>query len=80
MRKTMLCQDAMVEITKVSIEPKWRLFNGAIGTVVDIIFRKGENLNEGHLPVVVVGDLKHCRVPVWDEDNPIHVPLVTMQR
>jgi hypothetical protein len=31
-----------VEITKVNIEPKWGLFNGAIGTVVDIIFRQGE--------------------------------------
>jgi hypothetical protein len=26
MRKTMLCRDAMVEITKVNIEPKWGLF------------------------------------------------------
>jgi hypothetical protein len=37
MRKTMLYWDAMVKITKVNIEPKWGLFNGAIGTVVDII-------------------------------------------
>jgi hypothetical protein len=27
----------MEEITKVSIEPKWGLYNGAIGTVVDAI-------------------------------------------
>jgi hypothetical protein len=46
MRKTMLCRDAMVEITKVNIEPKGRLFNGAISKVVDIIFRQGENPNE----------------------------------
>jgi hypothetical protein len=79
-RKTMLCRDAMVEITKVNIEPKWGLFNGAIGTVVDIIFKQGENLNEGHLPTMVVMDLKHYRGPVWDEDNPTHVPLVPIQR
>ena len=30
----MLFRDAMVEITKVNIEPKWGLFNGTIGTVV----------------------------------------------
>jgi hypothetical protein len=59
MRKTMLCWDAMVEITNVNIEPTWVLFNGAIGTVVDIIFGQGENPNEGHLPTVVVVDLKH---------------------
>jgi hypothetical protein len=37
MRKAILCWDAMVEITKVNIEPNWGLFNGAIGTVADII-------------------------------------------
>jgi hypothetical protein len=80
MRKTMLCWDAMVEITKVIIEPKWGLFNGAIGTGVDIIFRQGEHPNEGHLPTVVVVDLKHYRGPVWDNDNPTHVPIVPIQR
>jgi hypothetical protein len=59
MRKKNLRRDAIVEITKVNIEPKWGLFNGAIGTVVDIIFRQGENLNEGHLPTVVVVDLEY---------------------
>jgi hypothetical protein len=80
MRKTMLCQDTMVEITKVNIEPKWGLFNGDIGTVVDIIFGQGENPNEGHLPTVVVVDLKHYRGSIWDKDNPTHVPIVPIQR
>ena len=76
----MLCWDAMVEITKVNIEPKWGLFNGAIGTVVDIIFKQGENPNEGHLPTVVVVELKHYRGPIWDTDNPTHVPIVPIER
>jgi hypothetical protein len=80
MRKTMLCRDAMVEITKANIEPKWRFFNGTIGTVVDIIFRQGENPNERHLPTVVVVDLKHYRGPIWDKDNPKHVQIVQIQR
>jgi hypothetical protein len=79
MIKTMLCRDAMVEITKVNIEPKWGLLNEAIGTVVDIIFRHGENPNEGHLPTVVVVDLKHYRGPVWDEDNTTHIPIAPIQ-
>jgi hypothetical protein len=29
---------------------------------------------------VVVVDLKHYRGPVWDEDNPTHVPIVPIQR
>jgi hypothetical protein len=64
----------------VNIEPKWGFFNGAIGTVVDIIFRQGENPNDGHLPTVVVVDLKHYRGPIWDKDNPTNVPIVTIQR
>jgi hypothetical protein len=56
------------------------LFNGAIGTVVHIIFRQGENPNEGHLLTVVVVDLKHYRGPVWDKDNRTHVPIVPIQQ
>jgi hypothetical protein len=29
-------------------------------------FLTGKNPNEGHLPTVVVVDLKHYRGPVWD--------------
>jgi hypothetical protein len=64
----------------VNIEPKWGLFNVAIGTVVDIIFRQGEHPNEGHLPTMVVVDLKHYRGPIWDNDNPTHVPIVPIKR
>jgi hypothetical protein len=76
MKKTMLSRDTVVYTTKVNIEPKLGLYTGAIGTVVDIIFRKESNPNEGHLPAVVVVDLKHYRGPVWDDDNPTHAPIV----
>jgi hypothetical protein len=34
----------MLEITMVNIEPKWDLYNGAIGRIIDIIIlRDGEN-------------------------------------
>jgi hypothetical protein len=61
MKRTMLCCEAMVEIVKANIEPKWGLYNGAIGTVVDIVYHQGENPNSGHLPKVVVVDFKHYR-------------------
>jgi hypothetical protein len=80
MKNTILCWDAMVEITKVNIEPTWGLFNGAIGTVFGIIFQDGENPNEGHQPIVFVVDLKNYRGPVWDKDNPTHVPTMPIQR
>jgi hypothetical protein len=38
MKKTMLCREAMVEISKTSIKPNWGLYNGVLGTVIDIIF------------------------------------------
>jgi hypothetical protein len=43
-------------------------------------FSRGKNPNEGHLLMVVVVDLKYYRGPVWDEDNPTHVPIVPIQR
>jgi hypothetical protein len=78
-KKTILCWDAMVEITMVNIEPTWGLYTGAIGTVMDIIFWEGGNPNEVNLPTLMVVDLTHYRGPVWDEDNPTHVPIVPIQ-
>ena len=80
MRKTMLCRDAMVELSKTNIQPKWGLYNGTIGNVVDIIFREGENPNNKDLPLVVVVDFKPYRAPVWDTQNLTHVPIVPVQR
>jgi hypothetical protein len=37
-RKTILCRTAMVQLSKTNIEPKWGLYNGALSTVIDIIF------------------------------------------
>jgi hypothetical protein len=53
----------MVEIVKANIEPKWGLYNGAIGTVVDIVYHQGENRNNGHLPKVVVVDVSTTEDP-----------------
>jgi hypothetical protein len=38
MRKTMLYRAAMVELSNMNLVPKWGLDNGALGTVIDIIF------------------------------------------
>jgi hypothetical protein len=49
----------MVELLKTNIEPKWGLYNGASGTVIDIIFLEGGNPNNWDLPLIVVVDFKH---------------------
>jgi hypothetical protein len=72
MKRTMLCCKAMVEIVKANIEPQWVLYNGAIGTVVDIVYHQGENPNSGHLPKVVVVNFK--------QNNPTYVPIAPIQR
>jgi hypothetical protein len=51
----------MVELSKTNIVPNWGLYNGALGTVIDIIFREGENPNNRDLQLVVVFDFKHYR-------------------
>jgi hypothetical protein len=80
MKWKMLCREAMVEIVKANIEPKWGLYNGAIGRVVDIVYHQGENPNSGNLPKVEVVDFKHYRGPIWDKNNPTHVPIAPIQR
>jgi hypothetical protein len=70
----------MVELSKANIEPKWGLYNGALGTVVDIIFQEGENPNDGDLSLVVVVDFKHYRGPIWDKQHPTHVPIVLIKK
>ena len=56
MKTTYLCRGAVVEITFVNLKPKLGLFNGARGTVVDLVFEEGDNPNAGDLPEVVVVD------------------------
>lgn len=72
--------------TKVAIEnrnfcPQWGLHNGAVGTVQEIIFESGENPNNGHLPKAVIVAFPQYQGPIWDKDNPTHVPIpVSMYR
>ena len=61
--------------TKVALEnknfcPIWGLHNGAVGIVDEIVFKTGQNPNNGDLPDYVVVDFPQYVGPVWDEDNP----------
>jgi hypothetical protein len=48
--------------------------------VVDIVYHQGENPNSGHLPKAVAVYFKHYRGPIWDKNNPTHVPIAPIQR
>ncbi len=66
----LLCAGAMVSICGRNFWPKWGLHNGALGTVIEIVFRKGESPNNGDLPLFVVVDFKAYCGPAWDPANP----------
>ena len=50
---THICVGAKVAIKGNNIAPTWGLYNGAIGTVKEIVFALGKNPNLGHLPLYV---------------------------
>jgi hypothetical protein len=71
-----LCIGARVAINAVNYYPTWGLYNGACGSVVEIVFAKpNANPNEGDIPDYVVVDFPSYRGPPWDICNPTHIPI-----
>jgi len=67
---TYFCVGSQVAIDNRNFCPDWGLFNGAIGTVVEIVFDKGNCPNTGSLPAYVVVNFPNYKGPVWDSLNP----------
>ena len=76
----LFCRGSKVALHSKNFLPMWGLHNGACGTVDEIVFEKGNNPNKGNLPKYVVVDFPLYCGPVWDKQNPTHVPvpLVTL--
>ena len=55
--KTEFCVGCRVSIKGNNSEPEWGIFNGAIGTVREIVFQKDKNPNYGHLPSYVAVEM-----------------------
>ena len=70
-----LCVGAKVSLDAVNPNPVWGLYNGACGTVDEIIFDSGESPNDGKLPRYVVVDFPGYTGPAWDILQPTHVPV-----
>jgi hypothetical protein len=72
---TDICVGARVAISKVNYLPEIGLYNGAIGTAVEIVYQdkpEGPNNKEhNHLPDYVVVDIPNLKlppgIPPWDE-------------
>ncbi len=67
---TPICRKCLVSIQGRNFMPKWGLFNGAVGTVMEIIYEKGNNPNHGDLPTAVIVDFPGYIGPIWDKNNP----------
>ncbi len=62
---TTLCREAKVSIKGRNFCPKNGLFNGAIGTVVEIVYNQGESPNTGHFPQYVLVDFPTYSGPTF---------------
>ena len=82
MTNTDICVGARVALRKWNILPSAGLYNGSIGTVVEIVYKNnpvGPNDKEHyHLPDYVVVDFPHLQLPPhirpWDKNNPTVTP------
>ncbi len=67
---TPICRKCLVSIQGRNFMPKWGLFNGAVGTVVEILYEKEKKPNHGDLPTAVIVDMPGYVGPIWDKINP----------
>lgn len=70
--------------SRVSIDRNlWQevgLFNGALGTVVDIRYKTRESPLLGDFPAYVIVDMDFYKGPIWDSQNPTRVPIPIAER
>jgi hypothetical protein len=77
---TYICRNARVEIKGRNILPQLGLYNGAMGTVLDIVYNEGENPNEGDLPRYVLVRLPSYKGPAFLPNDPKVVPVIPISR
>lgn len=77
---TYFCRNAKVEIKGRNILPQLGLYNGAMGTVVDIVYHDEESPLSGHLPRYVLVRLPSYSGPPFLPDDPQVVPIVPLSR
>ena len=78
--RSKFCVGCKVAISGRNIFPEWGLFNGAIGTVKEIRFSVNDdgsmpNPNHGDFCDYIVVEIQGYKGPIWDTNNPKHVPI-----
>lgn len=79
---TCFSRGCQVSIKGKNFCPIIGLYNGAIGTVKEIVYKPGETPNTGKLPLYVavdfpgyIGHLPEHGSLVWDQQNPTTIPI-----
>lgn len=76
-----LCRDSKVMLV-VNLKADWGLYNGAIGTVVDIVYKDGRRPTDdpAPLPDVVLVRFPGYWGPPYINEDPTVVPIVPVSR
>ena len=76
-----LCRDSKV-ILVVNLKAEWGLYNGAVGTVVDIVYKDGcrPSGDPPPLPNVVFVRFPGYKGPPYINEDPTLVPIVPVSR
>jgi len=67
---TIISRGAVVRMVDKNFEPGFGLFNNAIGIVEEIVFKPGDDPNNGDLPLYVLVRFEHYSGPAWDPSRP----------
>ena len=74
-----VCKGARVMLTN-NINVDYGLYNGAVGTVVDIIYPEGKSPVDQVFPQFILVEFPRYTGPSWIEGNPKLIPVTAIQR
>jgi hypothetical protein len=77
---TFIARGCKVELKGRNISPQIGLFNGAMGTVFDIVYNKNESSHSGHLPRYVLVHFPNYTGPQFITDHANVIPIVPIQK
>jgi ABC-type cobalamin/Fe3+-siderophores transport system ATPase subunit len=70
-----ICRQARVQITGKNFEPDWGLFNGAMGKIIEIVYKEKASPLDGDFPEYIIVDIPTYRGPAWIKNKPTWVPI-----
>jgi hypothetical protein len=74
-KNSTICEEARVGLTR-NFRPIWGLYNGALGTVREIVYDDDCSPNQGDFPLYIVVEFDNYEGPQWKKDlTKTHVPI-----